>query len=194
MPYSLQVISSNIYLNTKERKMLTAPWLVKPVAASGWTPIKQVINGRAYNTETSRFIHEYLDNDTSKPRHSFGMEQFPYAEQMFRTRFGKFFLILRNEPHWNPAIDELDLQDRVIPVDPEQAIKWMEKYCNEKIADYVDVPEAGEPSTTLTLRLDKVLKIFLNAAAVHDGVSMNLWCVRALEAALKENNQKEIQS
>jgi hypothetical protein len=120
------------------------------------------------------------------------MEQFPYAEQMFRTRFGKFFLVLRHEPYHNPANDDVDLRDRILPLEPDQAIKWMEKYCNEKITDYMDVPEAGEPSTTLTLRLDKVLKIRLNAAAVQAGVSMNVWCVRSLEAAIEANDQKGV--
>lgn len=160
--------------------------------ASGWPPIKQVIDGKAYNTETASFIHEYIeaDEDEAEPRHPFNMAQYPYAEQMFRTRFGKFFLILRNEPYRNPANDDVDLRDRAIPLEPEQAIKWMEKYCNAKIAEYVDVPEAGEPSTTLTLRLDKVLKIRLNAAAIEEGVSMNLWCVRALDAAITLHDQK----
>jgi predicted HicB family RNase H-like nuclease len=74
-------------------------------------------------------------------------------------------------------------------LETDHAIKWMEKHCNTKITDYVQVPEAGEPSTTLTLRLDTVLKICLNAAAVQEGISMNLWCVRALEAAMKQHEQ-----
>ncbi len=172
-------------------KILIKGHQAEAVAASGWPPKKQVINGKAYNTQTATLIHEHIDNDDAHPRHPFGMAQFPYAEQLFRTRFGKFFLVLRNESYWNPAIDDSDLQDRIVPLEPEQAIKWIEKYCNEKISDYIDVPEAGEPSTTLTLRLDKVLKILLNEAAVKKGVSMNQWCVQALEAAVKANGPKE---
>jgi hypothetical protein len=153
--------------------------------------MKRVIDGKAYNTETAQLIHEYLENDddTPNPRHPFGMAQHPYAERLYRTRLGKFFLVLRHEPYINPAIQDggdLDLQDRIVPLEPEPAMKWMEKHCNEKITDFVEVPEAGEPSTTLTLRLDKVLKILLGAAAVKDAVSLNGWCVRVLEAAVKD--------
>ena len=128
-------------------KILIKGHQAEAVAASGWPPKKQVINGKAYNTQTATLIHEHIDNDDAHPRHPFGMAQFPYAEQLFRTRFGKFFLVLRNESYWNPAIDDSDLQDRIVPLKPEQAIKWIEEYCNEKISDYIDVPEAGEPST-----------------------------------------------
>ena len=153
--------------------------------------IKRVIDGKAYNTDTSQLIHEYLEDDDERPdpRHPFGMAQHPYAEQLYRTRLGKFFFVLRNEPYKNLAIQDggdLDFQDRIIPLQQEHAVKWMEKHCNEKITQFVDVPEAGEPSTTLTLRLDKVLKILLGAAAVKDGVSLNNWCVRVLEDAVKD--------
>lgn len=156
--------------------------------ASGWPPLKQVMQGRAYNTETAKLIHEHSVDYDEQPHHDFGGE-YPYSEQMFRTRFGKFFLVVRNEAYNNPVIKETELRDRIIPVEPDHAIKWMEKYCNTKITDYADVPEAGEPGTTLTLRLDKVLKICLNAAAIQEGISMNLWCVRALEAAMNQHEQ-----
>ena len=153
-----------------------------------WPSMKRVIDGKAYNTDTAQLIHEYSEDedDTPHPRHPFGMAQYPYAVQMFRTRLGKFFLVIRNEPYKNPANDDVDLRDRIVPLERDDAIKWMEKHCNEKITDFVEVPEAGDPSTTLTLRLDKVLKILLGAAAVKDGVSLNQWCVRVLEAAVKD--------
>ena len=133
---------------TDEAKKLMASH--ESVAAANWRPIKTVIDGKLYNTDTATFIHEaYDDNQDDADPH-------PKVEQMYRTRLGKFFLVLRNEQYWNPAIEDSDLQDRILPFEPEQAIKWMEKHCNEKITGQVEVPEAGEPSTTLTLRLDKV--------------------------------------
>jgi len=82
----------------------------------------------------------------------------------------------------------IDLRDNFFPLDQDQAVNWMEKYCNEKIEKYLEVPEAGDPSTTLTLRMDKALKILLNAASIKEGVSMNVWCVRVLEQAVAEEN------
>jgi hypothetical protein len=159
-----------------------------PQANSDAPPMKQVIEGKAYNTATSKLIHEH-SVDYDENQHNFGPE-YPYTEQLFRTRFGKFFLVVHNEAYNNPAIDDIDLRNRIVPLETDHAVKWMEKHCNDKITDYVDVPEAGEPSTTLTLRLDKVLKISLNAAAIQEGVSMNQWCVRALEAAVAQHEHQ----
>jgi hypothetical protein len=156
-----------------------------------WQPVKRVIDGKAYNTETSSLLHEHLEDDEASPRHTFGMEEHPYAEQMYRTRLGKFFLVVRNVSYMNPAIDGVDLQDLVYPLDVELATKWMEKHCNSKLLEYVDVPDAGEPSSTLTLRIDKILKIRLNTAAIQENISMNAWCARALESAIEAHNQKD---
>lgn len=154
-------------------------WKVPQAGAGipGWKPMKKVIEGKVYSTESSTLIREEDFREQDDDPH-------PFVQQMYRTRLGKFFLVHRNEKFFNGNIDDVDLQDRIIPLTQEQAVNWMEKYCNNKITDYVDVPEAGEPSTTLTLRLDKGLKLKLGIAAVGAGVSMNSWCVRVLEGAL----------
>ena len=149
------------------------------VPAPKWDAIKAVIDGKLYNTETATFIHEPSD-DTAPNRR---------VEQMYRTRLGEFFLVVRNEQYWNPAIQEADLQDRIFPLEPEQAIKWMKKHCNDKITGHVDVPEAGESSTTLTLRLDKGLKVLLESAAAKNSMSLSLWCVQALQAAVNAGEE-----
>ena len=157
-----------------------------------WQPVKRVIAGKAYNTETSSLLHEHLEDDEASPhRHPFGMEEHPYAEQMYRNRLGKFFLVVRNESYMNPTIDNVDLQDHVYPLDVERATKWMEDHCNSKLFELLDVPEAGDPSSTLTLRIDKILKIRLNTAAIQENISMNAWCARALEYAIEAHNQND---
>jgi predicted HicB family RNase H-like nuclease len=155
---------------------------------TAWVPLKRVIEGKAYNTETASLIHEHLDEVREEDAHEYSFDpyQYPYAEQLFRTRFGKYFLVIRNEAYLNPANDDVELRDRLLPLDQDQATKWMEKNCSEKIFDYMVVPEAGDSNTTLTLRLDKLLKIRLNAAAIKEGVSMNLWCIQKLEAAIAD--------
>lgn len=148
----------------------------------GWKPMKKVIEGKVYSTESSTLIHE--ENFSEQEDHPH-----PFVQQMYRTRLGKFFLVHRNEEFFNGNIDDVDRQDRIIPLTQEQAVNWMEKHCNEKITNYVQLPEAGDPSTTLTLRLGKFLKLQLSAASVGAGVSMNSWCVRVLEAALNKQEQ-----
>jgi hypothetical protein len=171
-------------INKKARKLLSEN-ATKSVALSKWPQLKMVIEGKLYRTETATLIHEACkdDCDDSDPN--------PRVEQMFRNRLGKFFLAIRNESYWNPAIEEADLQDRIFPLEPAEAINWMEKHCNDKITSFVEVPEAGEPSTTLTLRLDKVLKILIGGAAARKGISLSLWCVQALEAAVNTDGEKD---
>lgn len=148
---------------------------------SARAPLKRVIDGKSYNTATSTLIHhvELSTHETYGPG-------FEHCLQLYRTRFGKFFLVERNESYLNAASGESDLRDNLFPLDQDQALKWMEKHCNEKVEKYIDVPEAGDPSTTLTLRMDRALKNLLNAAALKEGVSMNVWCVRILEEAVAE--------
>lgn len=153
-------------------------------------PLKRVLDGKSYNTETATLIHEHVEDDELVENGPHGPNPYPPYQQLYRTRFGKFFLVLRNESVWNHALEESDLQDRIVPVEIERAVKWMELHCNEKIDQFVDVPEAGDPSTTLTLRMDKALKISLNTASITDGISMNAWCVRALESVSKIWNPK----
>src|ERR1035437_10240569 len=135
--------------------LVSAPWLKDQQSSSGWPAMKRVIDGHAYNTETATSVHEYIENYDVHQRHQFGPEH-PYAQQMFRTRHGKFFMVVRNEPYMNPATEEVDLRDRIELLEAERAMKWIEKRCNDKIDMYFEVPEAGDYSTSLTLRLDKL--------------------------------------
>jgi hypothetical protein len=147
-------------------------------------PLKRVLDGKSYNTETATLIHEYVPDDEQQDG-PHGPNPNPSYQQLYRTRFGKFFLVLRNDSFWNHAIGDSDLQDIIVPIEIDRALKWMELYCNEKIEQFLEVPEAGEPSTTLTLRMDKSLKSRLSAASITEDISMNVWCVRALDNASK---------
>ena len=102
----------------------------------GWKSMKKVIEGKVYSTESSTLIHE--ENFSEQEDHPH-----PFVQQMYRTRLGKFFLVYRNEEFFNGNIDDVDRQDRIIPLTQEQAVNWMEKHCNEKITNYVQLPEAG---------------------------------------------------
>jgi predicted HicB family RNase H-like nuclease len=141
------------------------------------SPIKRVIDGKSYNSTTATLIHEKCLSDRDDD---------PYAHclQLYRTRFGQFFMVERNEAFKNLAIDDLDYRDSICPLPQEAALKWMEKYCNAKIEQFMEVQEAGDPSTTLTLRMDKTIKIMLNSTAIQAGESMNAWCVRILTNAV----------
>ncbi len=148
-------------------------------------PLKRVIDGKAYNTETATLIHEEDLPDVDANFDTFGPDS-EHCVQLYRTRFGKFFLVERNEAFMNLATEEVDFRDSIYPLEQEDAMKWMEKYCNDKIERYLDVEEAGDSSTTLTLRMEKITKVLLGGAAAKEGVSMNAWCVRALQEAVEK--------
>jgi hypothetical protein len=148
-------------------------------------PLKRVLDGKSYNTETATLVHEHIAEDELQAGNPNGPNPNPSYQQLYRTRLGKFFFVLRNESFWNHAIAESDLQDRIVPIELDRAVKWMAEHCNEKIEQFIDVPEAGDTSATLTLRMDAALKSNLNFAANKDGVSMNSWCVRTLDGTYK---------
>lgn len=136
-------------------------------------PHKEVLLGRAYNTATSLLVHELLVED-ARP---FGQTE---AIQLYKNRLGKWFLVVRNEVFLNPANDDQDLRDRVVPLEYESAMRWMEKNCPQKIQDFFDVPEAEERGVTVSLRMPKELKGVLSTLAIKEGYSLNAWCIDAL--------------
>jgi hypothetical protein len=146
---------------------------------------KKIIDGKVYNTATSALIHTA---DLAVQNTIFDPDENPHCQQLYRTRLGKFFVVERNESYFNLANNELDLRDNIFPMTSVDAIKWMEDKCNEKIEQFVEVDEAGDPDTTLTLRISKGHKIVLNAIAMKKGVSLNGLCALALKDVIDKNS------
>lgn len=146
-------------------------------------PHKEVIDGKAYNTATSTLIHEIVEWGVQPLGHT-------EAKQLYKNRLGKWFFVVRNEQYRNPVNDNLDLRTRVVPLNQEDAAKWMEKYCPDKLLELLDVPEAGDPSATLSLRMSKELKIKLSALAIQEGISLNAWCLAALTRDLRSQGSQ----
>jgi len=145
---------------------------------------KKIIDGKAYNTATSALIHT---EDLPVQNDGFDPNLHPHYQQLYRTRLGKFFLVERNERYSNLVNEELDLRDNIFPMTAENAIKWMEGRCNEKIDKFIEVEEAGDPDTTLSLRISKVYKLVLESIAMKKGLSLNGLCVLALKDVIDKN-------
>lgn len=142
------------------------------------SPHKEVIDGRAYNTATSLLVHEIVEREVQPFGHA-------AATQLYKNRLGKWFFVMRNEVFPNPANDDADLRNRVVPLEQEDAVKWMEQNCPDKLLELLDVPEAADPSATISLRMPKELKIKLSALAIQEGISLNAWCLAALTRSLR---------
>ena len=138
------------------------------------SPIKKVIDGKVYSTTGAMLIHELLE-DGVRP---FGQTQ---AIQLYKNRLGKWYFVARNELFHNLKNGDLDLRDRVEPCEQEDAIKWMEQHCPEKLLELLEVPEASDPSSTISLRMPKEMKIKMTTLAIQEGLSLNAWCIETLK-------------
>lgn len=142
-------------------------------------PMKTVIDGKVYSTIGSMLVHELVKEQVPPFGHT-------EATQLYKNRLGRWFLVLRNEVYSNDSNGDLDLRDRVIPLEQEDAITWMEHHCSNKLLELMEVPEAGDPGATVSLRMPKELKIKLTTIAIQEGISLNAWCIEALKRSLPD--------
>jgi predicted HicB family RNase H-like nuclease len=140
-------------------------------------PIKKVIDGKVYSTIGAMLIHELLKEDVQP----FGQTE---ATQLYKNRLGKWFFVVRNELFHNLINDETDLRDRVQPCKQEDAFKWMEQHCPQRILELLEVPEASDPSATISLRVPREMKIKMTTLAIEEGLSLNGWCIETLKRGL----------
>jgi hypothetical protein len=128
---------------------------------------KRIIDGKTYNTETATLLGYWEGDDA------------PVEEALFKTRHGAYFRYVFSET----APDE-----RIEPLDPEAAQKWMEQRCRAELieAEFGEMPEAGDPEARITLRIPETLRKRLAAIAENRKQSLNAWIQRCLERCAAE--------
>ncbi|ANE57975.1 MULTISPECIES: hypothetical protein [Methylomonas] len=148
-------------------------------------PLKRVIQGKAYNTETSTLIHEYITESDLEPINPLAAH-YPFVQQLYRNRLGKLFFVFRNEKYQNLATGETNYRDTIAPVEINQAIRWLERHTNDfgKIDALKGTSGIENSSETLTLRMDDDLKRNIGYVASVENTSLNSWCVRNIKNAL----------
>lgn len=137
--------------------------------------VKRIIEGKSYNTETATQLASW--SSTGNP----DLAQHPeHGGILFQTRFGAYFVVRYDEGQdpWD------DNYEKLIPLEPEQALRWAEKHCSadQVEAMFGEMPEAGDAEAKLTLRMPEVLRKRLVALAETRKQSLNAWIVRCLES------------
>jgi predicted HicB family RNase H-like nuclease len=128
---------------------------------------KRIIDSKTYNTETATLLGHWESTD------------YPAEEALFKTRHGAYFLykFLETVP-----------DERIEPLAPEAAQKWMEQHCRAELieAEFGEMPEAGDPEARITLRIPETLRKRLAAIAEDRKQSLNAWIQRCLERCAAE--------
>lgn len=102
--------------------------------------MKQIINGKTYNTETATELGHYWngrsDSDFSH-----------ISESLYRTKNGQYFLAGEGGPmtrYSRPVGDMTGGGKGIIPLSESEAREWMERYCDadEYIAAFGEPEEA----------------------------------------------------
>lgn len=144
--------------------------------------MKRVINGLAYNTATSALIATSNWTDDNEIEHH---------EELYQTRGGAFFLVDtfkeydREEREWN----ERSVFEAYAPAD---VATWLNdgeiEIHREPAGVEFDPPEAeasdeAVATTVFSLRMPAAIKRDVEVRAAKEGVSMNAYIMRMLEAA-----------
>jgi hypothetical protein len=129
--------------------------------------IKQIIDGKAYNTETAEVVYDTFSNHTHDDHGSLA------GAALHRTRHGAFFLLVADHEGY-PSIK---------PMTDAEAQTFLEK---EKATEALDqcfgpFPEAGAAERRLTIRIPGNLANRLEIAANAKGMSVNTYAMRCFE-------------
>lgn len=144
--------------------------------------IKQVINGKSYNTRTASLIHTKNKIINKPSKIGTGATQEDYKETLYRTLTGTFFRVRYDVPiKWNANTQSHEIGNAISPLNDKEARDWIADHCPEKLADFLDNADIPKSQgNTLTIRIDPILKAKLAAKASTSGQSMNLLCTQVL--------------
>lgn len=133
-------------------------------------PMRRIIEGTAYDTETGELIKSIQGHSEDE------------VATLYRTRNGAFFLLAQYVTFGYRAATE------IIPLADEQAQKWLEDNANELVEQYFgEMPEGGAAERRLTLRIPSNLAKRLEAIAKSKEMPLNRYMNRCLERCAAED-------
>jgi hypothetical protein len=165
--------------------------------------VKQVIDGKAYNTETARCLATVdlmgyrMDG---RGRFTTNTPKKVGTSSLYETGGGAYFLV-RDYPDDVHAIHEVagQLQVRgagIIPVTRKQALAWAEDrgLDADKIEEmFGKVAGTGDQTGAILLRVPQTLKLAIEKSAAVAGVSTNTWLMRCVERAIASEREERQQ-
>jgi hypothetical protein len=157
--------------------------------------IKQVIDGKTYNTETARCLAtvELMGYRTDqRGRFTTNTPKKVGTTSLYENRGGAYFLVRDYDPDVSPEPDlvgQFRIHDRgVIPLKPEEALGWAES----KALDLDEMfGKTGDQTGAILLRVPQTLKLAIEKSAAVAGVSTNTWLMRCAERAIASEREQK---
>jgi hypothetical protein len=162
--------------------------------------MKQIIDGKAYNTETASRI-----GSVQHPGWPYTLEQNIRTVQMtagpppckdaatstlYQTRGGAYFLVREERKDFSAQVDNFGQSKAVFPglypLTRKEALTWAEQHFDtgKLEAMFGEFPEAGMKSGTMLLRLPETLRRRMQAAAEEETQSLSAWGMRCMERCI----------
>ena len=157
--------------------------------------IKQVIDGKTYNTETAR-CHATVElmgyRTDQRGRFTTNTPKKVGTTSLYENRGGAYFLVRDYDPDVSPepeVVGQFRIHDRgVIPLKPEEALGWAES----KALDPDEMfGKTGDQTGAILLRVPQTLKLAIEKFAAVAGVSTNTWLMRCAERAIASEREQK---
>ena len=168
--------------------------------------IKQVIDGKTYNTETARCLAtvDLMGYRTDeRGRFTTNTPKKVGTTSLYETRDGAYFLVRDYDPVSGfyaefDLVGQFRIHDHgVIPLKRKEALGWAES----KGLDFAQieemfgkVAEASDQTGAILLRLPQTLKLAIEKSAAVAGVSINTWLMRCAERAIASEREQKANS
>ena len=157
--------------------------------------IKQVIDGKTYNTETARCLAtvELMGyRMDERGRFTTNTPKKVGTTSLYENRGGAYFLVRDYDPDVSPepeVVGQFRIHDRgVIPLKPEEALGWAES----KALDPDEMfGKTGDQTGAILLRVPQTLKLAIEKSAAVAGVSTNTWLMRCAERAIASEREQK---
>ena len=160
--------------------------------------IKQVIDGKTYNTETARCLAtvELMGYRTDqRGRFTTNTPKKVGTTSLYENRGGAYFLVRDYDPDVSPEPDlvgQFRIHDRgVIPLKRKEALGWAESKALDLDEMFGRVAEAGDQTGAILLRVPQTLKLAIEKSAAVAGVSTNTWLMRCAERAIASEREQK---
>jgi len=160
--------------------------------------IKQVIDGKTYNTETARCLAtvELMGyRMDERGRFTTNTPKKVGTTSLYENRGGAYFLVRDYDPDVSPEPDlvgQFRIHDRgVIPLKRKEALGWAESKALDLDEMFGKVAETGDQTGAILLRVPQTLKLAIEKSAAVAGVSTNTWLMRCAERAIASEREQK---
>jgi len=155
--------------------------------------IKRVIDGVAYNTETSTKLHSRKFETNSAFASEYEMHPVESVEELFQTRAGRFFFVYRQIAQWDSLRRTPVFRDEVVPATKANAAAWMKLHAPESQTAFVmnlkfvaETPPS-QAGTVMSLRIASHLKERVAFRAKLRGKSTNAYIETCLHYCIEND-------